>query len=542
MPNIDADQGKALLEKGIIDQPTYDKMQSKGWWDEVSPQVNSLSQATPVDPTTGGQNPDYEVAKEVFARKNAESAAEAERRSQESKSAQEAALHTRRVQAGLEPAQGGQGQMQLASASSDQMITPKMQMSPEEIASDRQKEEQQQPASNGYDQFMQGYNTMQDATRQMQAAAIAKGNSDAANLQQYQKEQERHLKWQQDHEALTQQTAKGYQDQIGQAIDKYSKMAVDPHKMWHDMSTGSKITAGIALALGAFGAAGGGGNKAVEIIDKAIDTDLAAQRSNIEKQGAQIGYLKSAYKDSMDILHDESAGKAAQLLTAYNVVQNQIAQTAAKYSGTEAAQKANMLYGEIENKKTDLKMQLQQSAFKQAAMQNPEQLSQYIDPKERELIVPGYGIAYDPKSKEDFRTYLTNAQPAMRGIKRLLEINSKSGKSMNIDLRTEAGTLQSLVAASERLDILGPGTVQDSERALLKELIADPTKLGSLDRSNQIKLQAILDRLENGIQDRAKLTFRNYKTPNEKYGQTTGVKASEAERPKAMIQTSYKGK
>ena len=54
-----------------------------------------------------------------------------------------------------------------------------------------------------------------------------------------------------------------------------------------------------------------------------------------------------------------------------------------------------------------------------------------------------------------------------------------------------------------RLDILGPGTVTDSDRKLLESIVRNPTDVFSLSSSNKKALEGLLSRATNGITTRA---------------------------------------
>lgn len=95
------------------------------------------------------------------------------------------------------------------------------------------------------------------------------------------------------------------------AMDAYVNHKVDQGRLWHNSSTGSKIMAGIALAMGALGGAivarDRGGqvvNPALDIIQKSIDDDVRLQLADRDKLGqvaqmkrTAVGDLLSQFKD-----------------------------------------------------------------------------------------------------------------------------------------------------------------------------------------------------------------------------------------------------
>lgn len=73
------------------------------------------------------------------------------------------------------------------------------------------------------------------------------------------------------------------------AIDQFSEEKVDPNRYWGNMSTFNKVGSLISIALsGAM--SGGGTNRAMDLITKAIDRDINTQKDNlaIKKQGMDM--------------------------------------------------------------------------------------------------------------------------------------------------------------------------------------------------------------------------------------------------------------
>jgi hypothetical protein len=79
-------------------------------------------------------------------------------------------------------------------------------------------------------------------------------------------------------------------------VKELSSMKVDPNKIWADKTTGDKILVGVGILLGAFGQGltGGKSNYALDVIDQAIDRDIAAQKANIGAKQAAVGEKQNA--------------------------------------------------------------------------------------------------------------------------------------------------------------------------------------------------------------------------------------------------------
>lgn len=74
-------------------------------------------------------------------------------------------------------------------------------------------------------------------------------------------------------------------EQLRKHIQEQYAAKIDPEHWWESKSTGGKVLAGIGMILGGLGGAlqKTGRNPALELMNRAIDNDIASQKSNIEK-------------------------------------------------------------------------------------------------------------------------------------------------------------------------------------------------------------------------------------------------------------------
>jgi hypothetical protein len=131
---------------------------------------------------------------------------------------------------------------------------------------------------------------------------------------------------------------------------------INPNRFWEKKDTGSKIQAAIAVALGGFAAGlrGDGRNTALEIINKAIDRDVDAQKANLGKTES----LLSSYMQQGNSLEQSEQLARAHLM---DVAGEQMRLVATKYAGPKA-----MAIAEAQN--GALSVQAQQIRMQQAAM------------------------------------------------------------------------------------------------------------------------------------------------------------------------------
>ena len=115
------------------------------------------------------------------------------------------------------------------------------------------------------------------------------------------------------------------------------------------------------------------------------------------------------------------------------------------------------------------------------------------------------GTAPTEKEATDFRDQYSNVLSSRRNIQRLLEI-AQMGKAtqQTPEIKAEAEQLARAAQGALRLDIIGPGTVTDSDRKLLENIVRNPTDIFSLQSSNVKSLKSLLERAGSGIESKAK--------------------------------------
>lgn len=73
---------------------------------------------------------------------------------------------------------------------------------------------------------------------------------------------------------------------------------IDPSHLWHDVGTGGRIAAGIGILLAGVGSGlSGGPNVALQMLDKAIDRDIDAQKTNLHTKQS---LLADTYRETGD--------------------------------------------------------------------------------------------------------------------------------------------------------------------------------------------------------------------------------------------------
>lgn len=158
-------------------------------------------------------------------------------------------------------------------------------------------------------------------------------------------------KQQQDYLAEHAQKAQALQTKYMTQIDNLSKdlreSKVDPSRLWNNKSVPGKISSVIGILVGGLGAGlTGKENMAIETINRMIDQDIDAQKSDIANKGSMLNILRQQYGDEATALNMAKAIQIDQVASKLNEVTSKYMPQLAQ------AQKLQLLGPLIEKKNT----------------------------------------------------------------------------------------------------------------------------------------------------------------------------------------------
>lgn len=154
-----------------------------------------------------------------------------------------------------------------------------------------------------------------------------------------------------DQGAADMQKAKGIYDAENQRLVAMG----DPKGFWETRSTGQKVAAAIALAMGAIGGAltGRGGNAAMDVINHAVETDYRLQMAKIQQQEKRV----SAAKEGVGMARQSAADAREQLelkqAARWNTLGAYAEQKAAEVGTQNAAATAAAIKNAAEEKRNE---------------------------------------------------------------------------------------------------------------------------------------------------------------------------------------------
>jgi hypothetical protein len=293
---------------------------------------------------------------------------------------------------------------------------------------------------------------------------------------------------------------------------------INPNQFWESRSTPQKIMAAIGIALGGIGGglSGHGGNAAMDVINKAIDRDIDAQKFNANQKQNAFQNQMGVYNVMRSKFGDERTAEAATRLAYMQNVEMQLKETAAKYQSPEMQAKFNMMMGKVQQQQGALMQQIHASAYQMAAMRQltgggaGSAAALAALPKDvQERVVPlnggtSHGIAYSAEGAKSVREVSSAADNINQIIREMRELKEQGGKRLLPygTLASKSQGLQSrLIPAINELAGLKRLSEED-----IKNITKQIPDAGSWMSD---KTDAMLSGLEQSVHDRTESYYRN---------------------------------
>lgn len=156
-------------------------------------------------------------------------------------------------------------------------------------------------------------------------AAKRKGAEEAQALAGYQDEAMKIERNRAEIESMAQKRADDARIDMDKKIAEFSSKEVDTDRFYKNRSTGQKIAAAIGIALGGLGR---GPNQALQVINDAVDRDIAEQRAEIgqKREGAMLA--RTAYQDFLQGAKDEKLATINMKMAAFENAKLKLSQAA----------------------------------------------------------------------------------------------------------------------------------------------------------------------------------------------------------------------
>lgn len=208
-----------------------------------------------------------------------------------------------------------------------------------------------------------------------------------------------------------------------------------------------------------------------------------------EKQAAIKAYLDKKKLDWQKSQADTEERRHQELLGS----KKEESQIARDFKATESAA----------NRDLQRTIAGERTADKQAAEAEKQQV------KDEALTVEGYGKARTPKEAQELRQTVVDTKSALDDLRSVKEL----GTNVAVWDRTKVNKIDQLLnqaVGKLRMSMVGPGSMTESERLLIRESIGDPTALFSSESIQNAKLDQLITNMEKRLEDEAKAKVVGY--------------------------------
>ena len=175
---------------------------------------------------------------------------------------------------------------------------------------------------------------------------------------------------------------------IDEAVDEVVNFKIDPKRFYKN--TGAALASAIAVALGEFGSKlAGGSNTALSIINRAVDRDIDAQKTELQNLKYGASASGNAYKRLLDRHGDAEKAERLAREQALTYVTMQLGEVADKYNVPLQASKLGQLISGIEKQRLSNAMTISDKEFQsriEAAKLRPAKVGGKMEQKDTEFF------------------------------------------------------------------------------------------------------------------------------------------------------------
>ncbi len=274
------------------------------------------------------------------------------------------------------------------------------------------------------------------------------------------------------------------QNQVQGQYDLLKSSTVKPNQLYENLSTGSKIQAGLAIGLGALGAAfTGGPNQALGIIQNAIDRDIDTQKANVGIREKAFGASQTAYSTLAKNLGDKELAANMLEKRAYESVGQQLDAQLATTKDSEALAKGQELKANIMAKQAEIQERIDtatsakvsSTAQQGIAPLGPDGKPIYLPPADIQARMVTYPngnkmLAGTAEGAGKMQDVIANNQSLNGVIDKMLALREKNG--INVLPSADKAQMESLqgVLKAKLKEALGFRALTDTDEKLIENM------------------------------------------------------------------------
>lgn len=231
-------------------------------------------------------------------------------------------------------------------------------------------------------------------------------------------------------------------DKLRMAVDDFKGARIDPYRFYRhadgSVDYPKSIAAAIAIGMGALGstlpASRGGGtggpNVALQLIDRAIDRDIDAQKHDIQTQQAEIGLQGSLLGQMRSIYEDDRQWENATRFMMLESAKMKIEEVGAQYADKRVQDQAAMMISEIDTRQAAITGEMEITAAREAVgreamlfgsqMQRAQMLQQQAD-RQAAMMTAQLQTQLPKPLSEKQESEITNLLSAIRQVEGMHE-------------------------------------------------------------------------------------------------------------------------
>jgi hypothetical protein len=267
---------------------------------------------------------------------------------------------------------------------------------------------------------------------------------------------------------------------LEQARAEYAATTVDPKRMWKDMGAGNQAAAALFVGLGGFLEGYSGGavkNRALDILERAVDRSIAAQESAMAKAGRAVDIERSVLSDMMRINGNRESARAMAKITMLEGLKAEADARAARYGTEQAAINAEALKKGLDDKIGVLRDQWQVTAWTEqrqaaAAARSAAQAA------ERQAFERGVKLTELDQKQQQLDTERTKA-------------DAEAGKRGEENSYTWRGTLYRAPDAAAAAEIRKTVAAEEQLSGTTREILMLRGDGGALDPAKRARLEQL---------------------------------------------------
>ena len=263
------------------------------------------------------------------------------------------------------------------------------------------------------------------------------------------------------------------------AKNDYATSKIDPNRLWKRKGTGMQILGALMQGLTVFAAAKynlANGDAATQIINRAIDQDIDAQKEEISTKKGVVDAENNVYQMMRQRFGDDRLAESATRQILLEGSQLKLASITSKFQGPEAKAKSAQLKGAL-----SVEQQKDAMNFAKISGEVADTKSKAANLNADKLVHGMKQFASTKEAAEKLNSSIETVSAAIEDIRILKDLRKRVGYE---PLNTKEASTASAIAANLRVqykNIAKLGALNESDYGLIDAVIPqDPTKMDLL--------------------------------------------------------------